>query len=320
MSQWGGAALADLSTVLAGAPPAAGAGSGSGLYDSVIAFAVGTPSWFQGLFSLYTKVGLLIFVAFFGWALWRARAKSEPAGMALALLAPVGTLVAYVLSEVIKSIVHEERPCRTLVRTATVLKCPDVGDWSFPSNHSVIAASATVGLIFAWRKLAPWVITLALLMGFSRVFVGAHYPHDVLVGLLLGAAVSWLLFRFATKPATALVVKFGDHPILGRVLAADPPEEFGEPEDDRPFVDDDDETVLLPRVPAQPPQRPRGPAQQPAARTAHLPQQPPPRRPQPARRPDPRRQARPPYQGERADWPQAEWPGEPRGPRPGDRR
>jgi undecaprenyl-diphosphatase len=312
MSQWGGAALADLSTVLAGSPPAAGAGSGSSLYNSVIAFAVSTPSWFQGLFSLYTKVGLVIFVALFGWAWWRARAKGEPAGMALALLAPVGTLVAYVLSEVLKSIVHEERPCRTLARSATVLKCPDVGDWSFPSNHSIIAASATVGLIFAWRKLAPWVITLALLMGFSRVFVGAHYPHDVLVGLLLGAAVSWLLIHFAAKPATALVVKFSDHPKIGRALAADLPMEFDEPEENRPFVDDD-ETVLLPRVPARPPQRPRGPA----ARTVRLPQQPP-RRTQPQ---DPRRQPQPRYQGERTERPRTEWPGEvPREPRPGGRR
>jgi undecaprenyl-diphosphatase len=203
------------------AAPATG-GSGSSLYDSITDFAVHTPSWVQSLFSLFTNYGLLIYVALFVVTWWRARAKSNPKFMALALLAPLGTGGAYLVSEVTKSLIHEERPCRGLAQAATVLPCPVPGDWSFPSNHATIAAAATVGLIFAWRKLAPWVVSIALLMAFSRVFVGAHYPHDVAVGLIVGAVVAFLVVRLLLGLMTSLVAKLESHRGLGRFVSANP--------------------------------------------------------------------------------------------------
>ena len=99
-----------------------------------------------------------------------------------------------------------------------------MGDWSFPSNHATIASATAVGLALAWRALLPWVAALASLMVFSRVFVGVHYPRDVVVGLLLGAVVAWLVVRSATSRATVLVLECGDHPRLGRLLHATPPD------------------------------------------------------------------------------------------------
>ncbi|MGW1926796.1 phosphatase PAP2 family protein, partial [Streptomyces massasporeus] len=48
-------------------------------------------------------------------------------------------------------------------------------------------------------------VPMALLMAFSRVFVGVHYPHDVTVGLLLGGLVAFLVMRAAVRPVGALV-------------------------------------------------------------------------------------------------------------------
>jgi undecaprenyl-diphosphatase len=107
---------------------------------------------------------------------------------------------------------------------AIIARCPEVGDWSFPSNHATIASAAAVGLALAWRALLPWVAAMALLMVFSRVFVGVHYPRDVVVGLLLGAAVAWSVLRLGTPRLTALVLRSGDHPRLGRLLHATPPD------------------------------------------------------------------------------------------------
>jgi undecaprenyl-diphosphatase len=230
-------------------------GSGSSLYDGVVEFAVGSPGWLQGLGSLYTQAGLLIFGALFVCVWWRARMKGSAAEMASALLAPLVTLAAYLVSEVSKTFIHEERPCRGLAETATVLKCPAVGDWSFPSNHSTIAAAAAMALIFAWRKLTPWVVTMAVAMAFSRVFVGAHYPHDVLAGLAVGAGVAWLLVRLSTARATQLVARLGDHPRLGFVVGIKPAET---PEPLLPEPGDEELTQVLPR---QPSQRYRGPDQ-----------------------------------------------------------
>ena len=82
-----------------------------------------------------------------------------------------------------------------------LVACPPHGDWSFPSNHATIAGAAAVALALAWRG-TPWLTApLALLMAFSRVFVGVHYPHDVRsAGLALGALVALCSFvRLTTR-------------------------------------------------------------------------------------------------------------------------
>lgn len=199
-------------------------GSGSDLYDGIVEVAGAMPEWVRGTFSWYTDVGLLIFGALFALTWWRARGRNDSGATAVALLAPAATVVAYVVSEVLKTLVDADRPCRALPVDAIIERCPEVGDWSFPSNHATIASAAAVGLALAWRALVPWVAAMALLMVFSRVFVGVHYPRDVVVGLLLGAAVAWSVLRLVTPRVTALVLKCGDHPGLGRLLHATPPD------------------------------------------------------------------------------------------------
>ena len=69
-------------------------------------------------------------------------------------------------------------------------QCPEHDDWSLPSNHSAIAAAFAVALAAQWRKITSLVVLLALLEGFSRVFIGVHYPHDVLLGFFVGGMVA----------------------------------------------------------------------------------------------------------------------------------
>ncbi|MFI1014103.1 phosphatase PAP2 family protein [Streptomyces sp. NPDC020965] len=177
-----------------------------GLYRDITDFAHSTPTWFQHSFELFTEAGLLIFGALFVVVWWRARSGSS-AAIAVAVLAPLATATGYVVSESFKSIVDEERPCRTVTEAATSLAaCPPVGDWSFPSNHSTIAGAAAVALALAWPKIALFTVPMALLMAFSRVFVGVHYPHDVVVGLVLGAVVTVLFVKVLTKPAGAVLM------------------------------------------------------------------------------------------------------------------
>jgi undecaprenyl-diphosphatase len=58
---------------------------------------------------------------------------------------------------------------------------------SFPSSHTSNAAAATLFLYAGWRRKALWLVPLAI--GFSRVYVGKHFPTDVLAGGAVGLAV-----------------------------------------------------------------------------------------------------------------------------------
>jgi membrane-associated phospholipid phosphatase len=105
-----------------------------------------------------------------------------------AFLAGAGVVVAYAISEVVKLVVREERPCRT---RPSIAECPETGDWSFPSNHSVIAGASAMA-IWALHRTYGWIAAVcAVAAAASRVVVGVHYVHDVLAGLALGALVSW---------------------------------------------------------------------------------------------------------------------------------
>ncbi|MFI5570353.1 phosphatase PAP2 family protein [Streptomyces sp. NPDC051740] len=176
----------------------------SGLYRDITDYAHGAPTWVQHTAEIGTEAGLLVFVALFvaGW--WRAR-HSGTRAFAIAVLAPLATAVAYVCGEVLKSGVTQERPCRAVTGAAPSLAdCPPHGDWSFPSNHATIAGASALALVLVRRALVRLTAPLALLMAFSRVFVGVHYPHDVAAGLLLGTVVAFAVVRLGTRPAVRL--------------------------------------------------------------------------------------------------------------------
>ncbi|MEH1012473.1 phosphatase PAP2 family protein [Micromonospora sp. CPCC 206060] len=175
-------------------------------YREIVEFAEGSPpavQWFAAHFTEASIVllGLLLAVA-------AVRHLAAPTrGRALALAAPVGVLLAYGLSEGTKPLLDQERPCRAFGQLEIIAaQCPPTGDWSFPSNHSTIAGATAAAILLLSRQLGLIATVVAALAAFSRTFVGVHYPHDVLAGLLLGATVTALtvplLARWVTGPVS----------------------------------------------------------------------------------------------------------------------
>ncbi|MZD59273.1 phosphatase PAP2 family protein [Streptomyces sp. SID5606] len=172
------------------------------LYRDITGIAQDSPAWVRHTAEVGTEAGLLLFGALFVVAWWRSR-RGDPRAFAIAVLAPLATAVAYVCSELLKSVVEEERPCRAVAGAVSSLaQCPPTGDWSFPSNHATIAGGAAAALALVRWTAVRVTVPLALLMAFSRVFVGVHYPHDVVAGLLLGAVVAVAAVRLGIRPAT----------------------------------------------------------------------------------------------------------------------
>ncbi|MUL79453.1 phosphatase PAP2 family protein [Mycolicibacterium sp. CBMA 226] len=157
-------------------------------------FARDTP-WLHSSMAAYANDGVLLFVGFLlgGW--WLARKSGDPTAITAAMWTPLGVLVALLVYDPIAVSVNETRPCNAL-HDIVVLHCNT--DGGFPSIHTVIAAAVAAGLWLVNRRLGIVAAVAAVLMAFARVYVGAHYPRDVLAGLALGAVVSvagYFLFR-----------------------------------------------------------------------------------------------------------------------------
>lgn len=136
---------------------------------------------------------------------WRGL-RSGAAGAALTVSASLGVGAAYLASECLKVVVGSDRVCRGLAG----VDCPAVGDWGFPSNHTVAAAAGATAVLLLvrrwWPAWARWtVVALAVIAGTVRVLQGVHAPHEVVAGAALGAT--------AVLVATTLLA-----PVLASVL------------------------------------------------------------------------------------------------------
>jgi membrane-associated phospholipid phosphatase len=175
------------------------------LFLSVNDFARSTP-WLHGPLVVYAGYGLVVFAGLLvaGW--WIARKAGDPVRMAAALWAPAGMLLALAVNQPIVAAVNESRPYASLP-DILVLATPTT-DPGFPSDHAMVAGAVTAGLFLVDRRLGWVTAAAAALMAFSRVYIAAHYPLDVVVGLLLGAAVSlagyFLLRRVLLRMVLAL--------------------------------------------------------------------------------------------------------------------
>lgn len=182
-----------------------------GWYRSIVGFAQHT-AWLQSPMKLYTTagLGLLCLMALYAW--WSARVRADRAAMAAVAWLGIGTLIAIGCGLGLKQAFTETRPC-IAIHLATVESCPGPTDYSFPSDHTTFAAALAAGLWLANRKLGIIAATLALVEGFSRVYLGQHYPHDVLAGLVLSTLIIAIGWAIARRPLTRLLAALEQTPL-----------------------------------------------------------------------------------------------------------
>lgn len=119
-----------------------------------------------------------------GFSLLRSWRRTTVILLTLTLVIAVSDNVSY---RVIKPVVGRSRPA-DVEKNLLVRGQKHNGD-SFPSNHSANMFSASAVLSGVFPQLSPLWYFLAALIAFSRIYVGAHYPLDVVAGALLGLLV-----------------------------------------------------------------------------------------------------------------------------------
>jgi len=116
-------------------------------------------------------------------------------------IAVIGILILIIVSDqfgyrILKELFQRVRPCNVLNDVLTPIGC--IANFSFPSNHALNNFAAATFLFKLYPKYKWAFFITAILVSLSRVYLGVHYPSDILGGAIIGALLGYM-FSIATQ-------------------------------------------------------------------------------------------------------------------------
>jgi len=140
-------------------------------------------------FSIITDVNkwYIAYLILVGIAFFKGGRRGKIAVIALIVLITVTDQTGY---RILKEYIERIRPCNALPDVITPVGC--AGGFSFPSNHALNNFAAAVFLLRLFPSYKWIFLITAILISLSRIYLGVHYPSDVLGGALIGAAFGYL--------------------------------------------------------------------------------------------------------------------------------
>lgn len=101
-------------------------------------------------------------------------------------------LCGLIVDDVMKPRLARQRPWTSIANVRVIADRPST--YAFPSGHAATAFAGAYGLTRLVRRCRGWIWALAILITVSRVYVGVHYPSDVLGGAIVGLACGAFVF------------------------------------------------------------------------------------------------------------------------------
>src|SRR5205085_2636701 len=134
--------------------------------------------WAHGLFSTFANYGVLLFAVLLVIAYLDGRRSDDCRAVAGSLWAGGAALVALEIGQLISGAINRARPYDAMSGVHVLVD--KTTEFSFPSDHATAVGAVAVGLLTINRRWGVVAAILALLMAFTRIYVGAHYLTDVL--------------------------------------------------------------------------------------------------------------------------------------------
>ena len=97
-----------------------------------------------------------------------------------------------ICAQIIKPWIGRLRPSHEFIEFINLL-VPKGGKWSFPSNHAANSFAFATVLSYFFDHKKSVLFTTAYIIAFSRVYVGVHYPLDIIFGAIIGYILSWIV-------------------------------------------------------------------------------------------------------------------------------
>lgn len=151
----------------------------------------------------------MVFITFLGdkgwfWLALGAVLLAVPRTRRVGCCVLLSIAAGYILGNLLlKNMIARDRPC-WLDRSVQLL-IPVPNDYSFPSGHTLASFGSAVCIFLFNRKWGAPALMLAVLISFSRLYLFAHFPTDVLAGAVLGTAIACCVVRIAgTRPGEPL--------------------------------------------------------------------------------------------------------------------
>lgn len=145
----------------------------------------------DGLMVFVTQYALIIFALALLLIWFFGNEKYKYTVVFAAITGGIGLLINFVLGH----LYYEPRP---FVTHHVYLLIQHARDSSFPSDHTTGAFSLALAVLLRHRKIGFGMLIFAILTGVSRVYVGHHYPFDVLVSIIVAGLTSILVYRFSS--------------------------------------------------------------------------------------------------------------------------